>query len=79
MLRTLLLIVALVLIIGIVLVATGIVHLNRDGNGAVTMTTNPVTVGTTPTNVTVPVVGTETRQIPVPTITVGNGQATNAQ
>ncbi len=78
MLRTLLLIVALVVIIGIVLVATGVVHLNRDGNGAVTVTTNPVTVGTETRNVTVPVVRTETRQIEVPAVTVGNAAA-NAQ
>ncbi len=75
MLRTLLLIVALVVIIGIVLVATGVVHLNRDGNGAVTVTTNPVTVGTETRNVTVPVVRTETRQIEVPAVTVGNAAA----
>jgi hypothetical protein len=78
MLRTLLLVVALVVIIGIVLVATGVVHLNRDGNGAVTVTTNPVTVGTESRNVTVPVVTTENRQIQVPVVSVGNAQA-NAQ
>ena len=78
MLRTLLLIVALVVIIGIVLVATGVVHLNRDANGNVTVTTNPVTIGTETRNVTVPVVRTETRQIETPSITVGNSAA-NAQ
>jgi hypothetical protein len=74
MIRTLLLIVALILIIGVVLVATGVVHLNRDQNG-VTATVNPVTVGTETRNVTVPVVRTETRQVETPTVTVGNGQA----
>ena len=78
MLRTLLLIVALVVIIGIVLVATGVVHLNRDANGNVTVTTNPVTIGTETRNVTVPVVRTETRQIETPSVTVGNAAA-NAQ
>jgi hypothetical protein len=78
MLRTLLLVVALVVIVGIVLVATGVVHLNRDGNGAVTVTANPVTVGTESRNVTVPVVRTETREVQVPVVSVGNGQA-NAQ
>jgi preprotein translocase subunit SecF len=78
MLRTLLLIVALVVIIGIVLVATGVVHLNRDANGNVTVTTNPVTIGTETRNVTVPVVRTETRQIETPSVTVGNSAA-NAQ
>jgi hypothetical protein len=75
MLRTLLLIVALILIVGIVLVATGVVHLNRDGNGAVTVTANPVTVGTQNTVVQVPVVTMENRVVQTPAITVGNGQA----
>ena len=78
MLRTLLLILALIVIIGIVLVATGVVHLNRDAGGNVTVTTNPVTVGTETRNVSVPVVRTETRQIETPVVTVGNG-AGNAQ
>ena len=78
MLRTLLLIVALVLIIGIVLVATGVIHLNRDGNGAVTVSANPVTVGTENRVVQVPVVTMENRVVQVPAVTVGNGQA-NAQ
>ena len=79
MLRTLLLVVALVLIIGIVLVATGIVHLNRDAGGNVTATVNPVTVGTQNTTVQVPVMTMENRTIQTPVVSVGNGQATNAQ
>ena len=79
MIRTLLLIVALVLIIGIVLVATGVVHLNRDGNGAVTVTANPVTVGTENRTVQVPVVTMENRTIQTPVVSVGNAQATNTQ
>ena len=79
MLRTLLLVVALVIIIGIVLVATGVIHLNRDGNGAVTMTTNPVTVGTENRTVQVPVVTMENRTIQTPVVSVGNGQAANQQ
>ncbi len=78
MLRTLLLIVALVIIIGIVLVATGVVHLNRDGNGSVTVTANPVTVGTENRTVQVPVVTMENRTVQAPVVSVGNGQA-NAQ
>ena len=78
MLRTLLLIVALVLVIGIALVATGVIHLNRDGNGAVTVTANPVTVTTENRTVQVPVVTMENRTVQVPTVSVGNGQA-NAQ
>ena len=78
MLRTLLLVLALVVLIGIVLVATGVVHLNRDANGNVTVTANPVTVGTQNTTVQVPVVRMEDRTVQTPTVTVGNGQA-NAQ
>jgi hypothetical protein len=78
MLRTLLLIVALVVIIGIVLVATGVVHLNRDANGNVTVTANPVTVGTENRTIQVPVVTMENRTVQVPAVSVGNAAA-NAQ
>jgi hypothetical protein len=70
--RTLLLLVALLLIIGVVLVATGVVNLSRDSNGALTVSTENVTIGTTPTNVTVPEVTLKERQIETPTLTVGN-------
>ena len=79
MLRTLLLVVALVIIIGIVLVATGVVHLNRDANGNVTATVNPVTVRSEPRNITVPTITTETKQVQVPVVSVGNAQAGNGQ
>src|ERR1044072_5784277 len=72
---TFLLIVALVLIIGIVLVATGVVHLNRDANGNVTVTANPVTVGTENRTIQVPVVTMENRTIQTPTVRGGNGPA----
>ena len=70
--RTLLLLVALLLIIGIVLVATGVVNLNRNSNGALSVTTENITIGTTPANVTVPEVTLRERQVEVPSITVGN-------
>ena len=70
--RTLLLLVALLLIIGVVLVATGVVNLSRDSNGALTVSTENVTIGSTPTNVTVPEVTLRERQVETPTITVGN-------
>jgi hypothetical protein len=79
MLRTLLLVVALVVIIGIVLVATGIVHLNRDANGNITMTRDSVTVSPENRTIQVPVVTMENRTVQVPVVTVGNGQATNQQ
>jgi hypothetical protein len=75
MLRTLLLIVALVVIIGIVLVATGVVHLNRDAGGNVTVTANPVTVGSENRTIQVPVVTMENRTVQTPVVSVGNGQA----
>ena len=75
MVRTLLLVVALVIIIGIVLVATGVIHLNRDANGNVTVTANPVTIGTENRTVQVPVVTMENRTIQTPVVSVGNGQA----
>ena len=75
--RTLLLLVALLLIIGIVLVMTGVVNLSRDGNGALTVSTENVTIGTTPANVTVPEVSLKERQVEVPSVTVGN--QTNGQ
>src|SRR5205085_5307321 len=77
--RTLLLIVALLVIVGIVLVATGVIHLNRDANGNVTVTANPVTVGTENRTIQVPVVTMENRTIQTPTVSVGSNQAANAQ
>lgn len=79
MLRTLLLVVGLVIIIGIVLVATGVIHLNRDANGNVTATVNPVTVSTQNTTVQVPVVRMENRTVQTPVVSVGNTPATNGQ
>ena len=79
MLRTLLLVVALVLIIGIVLIATGVIHLNRDAGGNVTVTANPVTIGTENRTVQVPVVTMENRTIQTPVVSVGNGTAANGQ
>ena len=79
MLRTLLLVVALVIIVGIVLVATGVIHLNRDAGGNVTVTANPVTIGTENRTVQVPVVTMENRTVQTPVVSVGNGQAANGQ
>lgn len=62
MLRTLLLLIAFVVILGIVLVATHVINLSQDANGTVTLKTNDVSVGTTTANV----------QVPLPTVSVGN-------
>ena len=78
MLRTLLLLIALLVVIGIALVATGYVNLRQDSNGTVSIETQDVKVGTTTTNVQVPVVKMETRQVETPSVSVTNGQA-NAQ
>ena len=74
MLRTLLLLIALLVLIGIGLVATGYINLNRGSDGTVSIQTKDVEVGTTTTNVQVPVVRTETRQVEVPNVAVTNGQ-----
>jgi hypothetical protein len=78
MLRTLLLLIVLVILIGIALVATGVVNLRQDGNG-VSLETKDLEVGTTVTNVQVPVVRMENRQVEVPTVQVQQGNEANAQ
>jgi len=78
MLRTLLLLIVLVILIGIALVATGVVNLRQDGNG-VSLETKDLEVGTTVTNVQVPVVRMENRQVEVPTLQVEQGSEANAQ
>jgi hypothetical protein len=78
MLRTLLLLVALLIVIGIALVATGYMRLSQDGNGTVSLTTKDVSVGSTTANVQVPVVTMENRQVSVPAVSMENSQA-NAQ
>ena len=78
MLRTLLLLIALLIVIGIALVAFGVVNLNREGGG-VSIETKDVEVGTTTTNVQVPVVKMETRQVEVPSVGVEQNAQTNVQ
>lgn len=79
MLRTLLLLVALVVVIGIALVSLGVINLNRSSDGTVTLETKDVEVGTTTTNVSLPVVRTEERQVEVPRIGVSNDTEANTQ
>ncbi len=78
MLRTLLLLIVLVILIAIALVATGVVNLRQDGNG-VSVETKDVEVGTTVTNVQVPVVRMENRQVEVPVLQVEQANEANAQ
>jgi len=63
MLRTLLLLIALLIVIGIGLVYTGYIDIGRSIDGSVTIETKDVKVGTTTKNVSVE----------VPSVTVENG------
>ena len=79
MLRTLLILLALIILIGIGLVAMGVINLNRSSDGGVTIQTRDVEVGTTPANVQVPVVRMENREVQVPSVGVQDNQQANAQ
>ncbi|HMG46720.1 MAG TPA: hypothetical protein VK614_04605 [Allosphingosinicella sp.] len=76
--RTILLLIAFVIVIAMALVWTGYINLNRHDNGSVSIDAKSVEVGTTQANVQVPVVKMETRQVEVPSVAVTNGQG-NAQ
>ena len=76
--RTILLLIAFVVVIVMALVWTGYINLNRHDNGSVSIDAKSVEVGTTSTNVQVPVVKMETRQVETPSVAVTNDQA-NAQ
>ena len=78
MLRTLLLLIALLVVIAIALIYTGYVNVGRNSDGSVSIETKDVEFGTTTRNVQVPVVKTETRQVEVPSVSVENSQG-NAQ
>ena len=80
MLRTLLLLIALVVLIVIGLVWSGMINLNRGSDGGVTIETKDVEVGTTPANVQVPAVRMENRQVELPSVRLeDSNQQTNAQ
>lgn len=76
MLRTLLLLIVLVIVIAIALVMTGVVNLRQQGNG-IQVETRDIEVGTSQTNVQVPAIRIENREVGLPSITVtdGNSQA----
>ncbi len=78
MLRTFLLLIALLIVIGIALIYTGYINLGRNSDGSVSIQTKDVEVGTTTTNVQVPVVKMETRQVEVPSVGLENSSG-NAQ
>jgi hypothetical protein len=79
MLRTLLLIVALLILIGIALVAFGAINLRQGSDGTVQIETKDVEIGKTVTNVQVPVVRMENRQVDVPSVGVEDDVARNNQ
>ena len=79
MLRILLLLIALIILIVIGLVALNIVNISGSSEG-VTIETRDVDVGTTASNVQLPVVRLENRTIERPSVSVENdAQAANAQ
>ncbi len=79
MLRTLLLLVALVIIIGIVLVSTNIVNLRPAPDGGVAVETRDLEVNTAPRNVKLPVIKLEERQVQLPQVTAEGNSVANAQ
>jgi len=78
MLRTLLLLIVFVILIAIALVATGVVNLRQNQDG-VSVETKDVEVGTTVTNVQLPVVRIENRQVELPSVSLEDGNQSNAQ
>ena len=68
MLRTLLILIALIVLIVIGLVATGYLNLQREPDGGMTLRTRDVEMGTGTANVQVPVIRMENRQVAVPEV-----------
>ena len=76
--RTLFLLIVLIILIAIALVMTGVVNLRQEGN-SVSLETKDIEVGTTPTNVQVPAVRIENRQVELPSISLTDGNTANTQ
>ena len=79
MLRKLLFFIALLILIVIALVLAGVINVNRGSDGTVSIQTRDVEVGTTTTNVQLPVVRMEERKVEVPRIGVDENEQANAQ
>ena len=77
MLRTLLLLIALLVLIGIGLVYFGAIGVRQESDGTVEIETKDVEVGKTVANIQVPVVRMENRQVEVPSVGVENEAATS--
>ena len=83
--RAILMLLAVAVLVALALVWTGVIDVNQTREArapAVTagqtpaydVSVNPIEVGTTTTNVQVPVVEMETRQVEVPSVSTGNAQ-----
>jgi len=82
MLRAVLMIVALLILLLIGAVWLGLVDLTQTQNAQAPkfeVKVNPVTVGTTTANVQTPSVEMKTRQVEVPSVSVGGGEQANQQ
>ena len=82
MLRTLLMIVALLILLAIGAVWLGLIDLNQTQNAQAPkfeVKVNPVSVGTTTANIQTPTVEMKTKQVDVPTVKVGDGDTANQQ
>ena len=82
MIRTLLLLIALLILLAIAAVYFGLITPRQTQQGQlpkVELEVKDVGIGTTTANVTVPTVTTETKQVEFPTVTIGEGNQANSQ
>jgi len=82
MLRAVLMIVALLILLAIGAVWLGLVDLNQTQNAQAPkfeVKVNPVSVGTTTANIQTPTVEMKTKQVEVPSVSVGGGETANQQ
>jgi hypothetical protein len=82
MLRAVLLIVALLILVAIGAVWFGLIDLSQTQEAQAPkfeVKVNPVQVGTTTANIQTPTVEMKTKQVDVPTVSVGNGEPANQQ
>jgi hypothetical protein len=78
MLRKLLLLIVLIIVLLIALVGFGIINLRQGSDGTVAIETRDVEMGTTSTNIQVPVVRMEERKVELPSVGL-QGNDTNSQ
>ena len=79
MLRAILLIVALLIVLAIVALKSGLIDVTQTQQAQaprIDLKVNDVNVGTSPANVQVPTVGTTTRQVELPSVTIDKGGET---